>query len=270
MALSSERGIVSALRNARDSLASIVFPAPCRICEQVLDTASRVPVCARCLQSFTRIGRPLCSCCGRPIISAQVETAPTILCRLCRAETYAFSVARSFAAYNSPMVRAILLLKHEGVAPLGEWMAARLSELIVDEAQRFAADVIIPVPLHRDRQRERGFNQAELIARPLARRLGLPMRVAFLARTKPRPESLQLTRRQRWDTVRGAFAVPEHAKVDKLRILLVDDVMTTGATLDACSRALLHAGAGEITALTVARAVSNWAPVPTSSADSAS
>ncbi|HET9400833.1 MAG TPA: phosphoribosyltransferase family protein [Candidatus Acidoferrales bacterium] len=149
-------------------------------------------------------------------------------------------------------------------------MAARLSELVAGEAERFAADVIVPVPLHRDRRRERGFNQAELITRPLAGRLRLPVRAELLARVKPRPESLQLTRRQRWHTVRGAFAVPEHAKVDKLRILLVDDVMTTGATLDACSRALLRAGAAEVVALTVARAVSNWAPVPTSDANSAS
>lgn len=270
MALSSEHGFLSALRLARDSLASVIFPAPCRICGQVLDTASRVPVCTDCLGSFTRISPPGCNCCGRPIISAQVETGQTVLCRLCRAKTYAFSAARSFAAYNSPMVRAILLLKHEGVVPLGDWMAARLFEIAAREAGRLAADVIVPVPLHRERRRERGFNQAELIAGPLARRLNLPMRVRCLERVKPRPEALQLTRRQRWDTVRGAFAVPQHVKVDKLRILLVDDVMTTGATLDACSRALLRAGAAEIVALTVARAVSNWAPVPTSDADSAS
>lgn len=254
--------LVSAFRVARDSLASVIFPAPCRICERVLDTARRVPVCAECLGSFNPIVAALCTCCGRPLISPQVETASAVLCRLCRAQTYAFSIARSYAAYNSPMVRAILLLKHEGVVPLGAWMAARIAELAAREPSSFLCDAIVPVPLHRVRRRERGYNQAELIARPLARRMGLPLRSNFLARIKPRPEALQLTRRQRWDTVRGAFAVPSHAKVDKLRILLIDDVMTTGATLDACSRALLRAGAAEVAALTVARAVSNWAPVP--------
>jgi len=270
VALPIARTVSSALCAARDSLVSVLLPAPCRICDGVLDTASRVPICAACLAKLTPITRPLCTCCGKPLISPQVETAIEVLCRLCRAETYAFRTARSFGAYDSPMVRAILLLKHEGVVPLGAWMAARLAELAAREPARFLADAVVPVPLHRARRRERGYNQAELIARPLARKLGLPCRTHLLARVKPRPEALQLTRRQRWETVRGAFAVPSHAKVDKLRILLVDDVLTTGATLDACSRALLRAGAVEVSALTVARAVWNWAPVQTMEPDLAS
>ena len=90
----------SALRIARDSLASVIFPAPCRICERILDTASPVPLCSECLRSFLRIAAPVCSCCGRPLISLQLETVDSVLCRLCRAETYAFSAARSYAAYN--------------------------------------------------------------------------------------------------------------------------------------------------------------------------
>lgn len=236
----------------------------------MLDTASRVPVCEKCLGSFTTIAGPLCTCCGRPFISPQAESAIANLCRLCRANTYSFAAARSFAAYDSPMVRAILLLKHEGVAPLGAWMAVRVADVAAAEPARFLADAIVPVPLHRTRRRERGYNQAELIARPLSRRLHIPMRAGLLKRIKPRPEALQLTRRQRWETVRGAFAVPAHAKVDNLRILLIDDVMTTGATLNACSRALLGAGAAEVSALTVARAVSNWGPALTPDQDLAS
>ena len=88
------------------------------------------------------------------------------------------------------------------------------------------------------RLRERGYNQAELIARPLARMLGIPFRSYLLVRTRPRPNKIRLTRRERWETVRGAYATHKMAQVDKLRVLLVDDVFTTGATLDACSRAL--------------------------------
>jgi ComF family protein len=104
------------------------------------------------------------------------------------------------------------------------------------------------------RQLERGYNQAELIAKPLARLLGIPFRSYFLLR-RPRPNQLRLTRRERWETVRGAYATHKTAQVDNLRVLLVDDVFTTGATLDACSRALKGAGAARVVGLTVARAM---------------
>jgi predicted amidophosphoribosyltransferase len=103
--------------------------------------------------------------------------------------------------------------------------------------------------------RERGYNQAELIAKPFARMLGIPFRSYLLVRTRPRPNQLRLTRRERWETVRGAYATHKTAQVDKLRVILVDDVFTTGATLDACSRALKGAGAARVVGLTVARAL---------------
>ncbi len=156
------------------------------------------------------------------------------------------------------MVRAVTLLKYHAVAPLGGWFATRLAELVARQPQAFAADVVVPVPLHPSRLRERGHNQAELIARPLARRLRLPLRSYLLVRTKPRPEKLKLTRQERWRTVRGAYAIREGTRVDKLRVLLVDDVFTTGATLDACARALRKAGAASVVGLTVARVVSGW------------
>jgi competence protein ComFC len=248
----------SALRTARDALASVVFPAPCRICASTLDTASRVPVCEQCLSSFDLIHAPVCVCCGRPIISPLAADFLVVLCKLCRAETYGFDFARSFAIYNSPMVRAILLLKHDEVRPLGVWFADRLCELVDSMPECRNADVIVPVPMHPARLKERGYNQAELIARPLARRLGLKLKLFLLARTKPRPDKLRLSRKERWDTVRGAYVAREGIRVDKLHILLVDDVMATGATLDACSRALRKAGAARVTALTVARSVPNW------------
>jgi competence protein ComFC len=153
------------------------------------------------------------------------------------------------------MSRAILLLKYEKVTPLGVWFARRLASLIEHQPENFAVDAVIPVPLDQGRLRERGYNQAELIAKPLARLLGIPFRSYLLVRTRPRPNQLRLTRRERWETVRGAYATHKAAQVDKLRVLLVDDVFTTGATLDACSQALKEAGAARVVALTVARAL---------------
>jgi competence protein ComFC len=259
------------LRAALDSLASVFFPAPCRICAATLLTASRIPICAECFASFQPIVRPVCACCGRPFLvpAGTVEIPDQLelgkpqqnLCRLCRDRFYAFDITRSFGAYNEALKKAILLLKFEELTCLGDWFASRLAEVVSREPNQFSADVVVPVPLHPDRRRERGYNQAEIIARPLARKLHLKQGAYLLTRTRPRPPRLVLSRKEHWDSVRGAYATREGLRVDKLRILLVDDVMTTGATLDSCARALKKAGAAAVLGLTVARVV---APSPTS------
>jgi ComF family protein len=244
-------------RGVCDALASLVFPAPCRICARMLDTGNRIPFCGSCLQALTQsLSEPLCAQCGRPIVSAAVTggvTAPQ--CHMCRRGAYDFDMARSFGAYTPAMARAVLMLKYGEVTPLGRWFAGLLATLAKREPATFDADVLVPVPLDRGRLRERGFNQAELIARPLARMLGIPFGAYLLVRTRPRPNQLRLTRRERWETVRGAYATHKRAQVDKMRVLLIDDVFTTGATLDACSKALRQAGAARVVGLTVARAL---------------
>jgi len=249
------------LKDALGALASIVFPGPCRICGEALVNASRVPICLECLDGFARIEDPLCHVCGRPFVLEAVPQTNEPLCRLCRVKFYAFDRVRSFAVYDDALIEAVLLLKYDEVTRLGDWFAARLAELVEREREEWRADVVVPVPLHRDRQRERGYNQAELIARPLARRLGLKLERYLLARTRPRPPQLVLSRTEHWKSVRGAYATREGLKVDNLRVLLVDDVLTTGATLDACARALKKAGAAAVLGLTVAR-VRSAAVVP--------
>lgn len=269
------------LRSAIDALASVLFPAPCRICDHSLVEASRIPVCGACLERFRRIEEPVCRCCGRPLTpsnevkaAAAAAAAPVLpgiappdpdaevglVCPLCCAGTYGFNVARSFAIYDDPLARAVVLLKYDRVAPLGAWLAERLEETIGRWRIELEADIIVPVPLHADRLRERGYNQAEMIARPLAKRLGLKLGSYLLVRTRPRPPRLILTRDERWESVRGAYATRKGVRVDKLRVLLVDDVFTTGATLDACSRALREAGAAEVKGLTVGRVVPERVP----------
>jgi len=239
------------------ALASIALPAPCRICARILDTGSVIPFCDACTASLVEtLSEPLCAQCGRPIVSGVAAEGMSLpQCHLCRRQVYAFDFARSFGAYTPRMSRAILLLKYGNVTPLGTWFARHLAGLIERQPDYFEADAVVPVPLDQARQRERGYNQAELIAKPLARMLGIPFRSYLLLRTRPRPNQLRLTRRERWETVRGAYATHKTAQVDKLRVLLVDDVFTTGATLDACSRALKGAGAAQVVGLTVARAL---------------
>ena len=248
------------LVHAADALTSVLFPADCRICERLLLSSRRIPICQECLQSFAPIQRPFCAICGLPASTWSLgpsrqngrDEPDDTLCPNCRMGSLDFDRARSFAEYKSALIRAIVLLKFEQIEPLGRWFADRLRVIALQE--RMEADVVVTVPLHRQRERERGYNQADLIARPLAKQLGLPYRAVLLVRTRPRPNKQILSLEERWGSVRGAFATRPGSQVDNLRVLLVDDVMTTGATLDACARALRAAGAKSVIGLTVARA----------------
>jgi competence protein ComFC len=256
------------LAGASDALVSVLFPADCRICGGFLTRASRIPICGECLESFESVAHRKCEICGQPLPALDGSETENLCCPACQQETYAFDRARSYGVYQGGLVRAILMLKFEEIQPLGDWFAGRLAELARGEGPAMGADVVVPVPLHRDRQKERGYNQTVAISRPLAKLLGLPHKAVLLVRTRPRPDKQVLSLEERWASVRGAFATRPGSQVDKLRVLLVDDVLTTGATLDACSRALLDAGAKSVVALTVARASRNWIPAQRKSSES--
>lgn len=247
------------IRSALDAVVSVLFPAPCRICRKALSTASRVPVCAACLASLRRIVPPLCGTCGRPFPPVLAASASPV-CHACLRHLYHFDRARSFAHYDENLVHLLTLLKYEPAAPLAAWFAARLEEVVRAEPVLAEVDWVVPVPLDRTRLRQRGYNQAELIARPLAHRIGRPLSTGLLRRLHPRPTKLKLSRRERWETVRGAFEARAGARVDRSQVLLVDDVLTSGATLDACARALRSAGVAAVHAVTVARVLPRWMP----------
>jgi competence protein ComFC len=255
------------LNAAGDAVVSVFFPAGCRLCDQLLTRATRVPICDECFASFCPLPPSVCTICGAPVVTpfstvpgaaSEPETlanldAPSRGCLQCQGRTFAHERALSYAAYGGQLAKTIILLKFERVEPLAAWLAEKLA--IVATREAVAADIVVPVPLHSQRESERGYNQAGLFARPLAKRLGLPYRPVLLMRTKPRPDKRVLSFSERWESVRGAFATRPGSRVDNLRVLLIDDVRTTGATLDACSKALLLAGAKSVVGLTVARAV---------------
>jgi ComF family protein len=251
-----------------DALVSVFFPAPCRLCERLLTRSSRLPICQECLSSFPALPARVCAICGSPALTTTTLEEPTIsgsvgahsrICLDCAERTYRFECARSYAAYRGPLVRAIVLLKFERIEPLAGYFGDRIAAIARRDG--LTGDIVVPVPLHRSRRRERGFNQAELIARVVARKLALPLKPVLLTRTKARPDKHILTTEERWRIVRGAFATRPGSQVDNKRVLLVDDVMTTGATLDACAAALLEAGAKSVVGLTVARAVRRETPI---------
>ena len=250
----TRNALVQLIQSVGGAVTSLCFPANCRLCEELLVDARRLPLCDNCLSSFVEIPPGSCDICGLPGTFDPEFPKEQSICADCEEHRFGFQVARSFGFYEGLLARAILLLKHEQIVPLGKWFAERLAELVRKEAERLTADVIVPVPLHRQRSRERGFNQVDLFGQPLSKLLNLPYEAVLLMRSRPRPEKHLLRSEERWEAVRGAFAMRKGGRVDNLRILLLDDVMTTGATLDACSRALREAGAKSVLGLTIARA----------------
>ncbi len=236
------------------SLFAVLFPDQCRLCAEPLGEMTRVPVCRRCLQDLRplRTGAGLCHCCGIP---REVAAGP--LCARCTAGEYDFQQARSFGAYDGALREVLHLFKYQGMRPLAAPLAKRLIGVFRQQqwdGAEFAG--LVAVPLASSRQRQRGFNQALLLARELGRRLALPVLENTCRRVRATALQTGLTRAQRLENVRGSFAPGPRANLLTGRdILLIDDVLTTGATLSACARILRQAGARRICALTIARTV---------------
>ncbi len=232
----------------------MVFAARCRLCDELLTTLSAVPVCPGCLGRVRPLELPVsCHRCQRPLSLASQSPDSLPLCGPCRQEETDFDRLRTFGAYDGELRQLIVLLKYGRVRSLAKPLAGWLALVVQRNPGLADVDALVPVPLHSRRQRARGYNQAELLARELSGELRRPVRTDWLARVKDTPSQTGLTVAQRVENVQGAFAT--YSKLDGERILLVDDVCTTGATLNAGARTLKRAGARAVQAVTVARVV---------------
>jgi ComF family protein len=233
------------------SLFSVLFPDCCRVCGEQLVRWTRVPVCAPCLGGLLPLGPSagFCRICGTPRQAIAGE-----LCGRCTAGEYNFDQARSFGAYEGALRELVHLLKYRRMRPLARPLGRRLAEAFDREWKREDYDAIVAVPLSPARLRDRGYNQAELLARELARHTAIPCLRGVCRRVRATAPQTGLTRAQRLENLRGAFAAgPRAAELDGKRVLLIDDVFTTGATLTVCSQALRRSGARRVCALTLAR-----------------
>ncbi len=226
------------------------FPSVCLHCRRWVPPYRHL--CDACRHAAPRVVPPICVKCGRPVVAPGISADFRGLCTPCLERPLVLDGSRAWGRMESPLREWIHAFKYRGLARvvdrLAEWMAEDMRPWL----QETGAEAITFVPLHRRRRRERGFNQAERLARALARRWGLPCMDVLVRRHYERPQVGQ-TAAQRWDAVLGAFAV--HPRRDPRafeRWLIVDDVMTTGATLHACAGTLKRAGARHVYGLTVA------------------
>lgn len=171
------------------------------------------------------------------------------VCRLCRAGVTSFDAAHTFGSYERELRELIHLFKFDGIRPLARPLGTLLAQALPRDER---LDLIVPAPLHWLRYLERGFNQCHLLAKELSRRTGWPV-VGALRRKHAAPHQARLTKAERRRNVSRAFSVPHPEKIQGRRVLLLDDVFTTGATANACASALKQAGAQRVVLLTVAR-----------------
>ncbi len=243
-----------------ESLFATLFPGDCRLCGAPLVSISRLPVCEECLCSLRPISGGTCSICGELLVSPFAISGEhgEPKCGLCRRLEPPYAKAVAYGSYAGGLRELIHLLKYERVRPAANVLGRMLSEAVAVLQPRLGSEptAVVPIPLHAEKLRQRGFNQSELIARAglkLLHSSQLVLKPALLERRRETQSQTGLTSHQRRENIRGAFAVAAGAQVSGQQFLLVDDVFTTGTTVSECARILRRAGASKVWVATVAR-----------------
>lgn len=239
--------IRSCLEGAADALAEIFYPRRCPVCDQVLPFRSGT-ICPGCFSKLSFTRSPTCRKCGKEVTGAAEE-----YCRDCTARHRSFEYGFALLNYDETARRSMAMIKYQGRREYmdfyGEAIAARYDRQIA----RMEADAIIPVPVHEKRRRERGFNQAEALAEAISRHLThpIPVRGDILIRNRSTLPQKELTAAERLKNLSGAFEADGGRAKSLERVILVDDIYTTGSTAEVCTRALLGAGIRKVYVLSV-------------------
>jgi len=232
-------------------LIDLIFPPHCAFCGTSLAEDDTAEICSGCLRSIRFISPPICPKCGFPF---PMEMGEDHLCGQCLGRQCHFGSARALGLYEGPIREAIHHLKYGGKSFLAKPLVG-----LLDRGYPFidygSYDLLVPVPLHPKRLRERGFNQALILGKAIGQREGVPCRGFLLKKIRWSLPQINLSPKEREKNVKGSFAVADPGVVRGKRVLLIDDVMTTGSTVNECAGELLKAGAGEVDVFTLARAV---------------
>jgi len=249
------RGAALALRSALD----LFWPPVCPGCGAGLEPGQAGVLCERCRLELPLVRGPACERCGTPLGPFESDHGGR-WCADCGRMTLIFTRAATAGLHEGPLAEVIRMWKYApraSRAHLGRFLAELLAERLAAPdcpVRAGAADLLIPAPSHPSRVRERGFDHTRELTRQVGRRLGLPLELGNLVKVQATPSQAGLTRAERLDNLKGAFAVKRPEKIKGKTILLLDDVITTAATTEECARTLKAAGAREVWVIAVARA----------------
>ena len=234
----------------KDDILDFVYPQTCPICQNPLKREEK-DVCEECWKALTLLPSPYCPYC-KSFLEDEDEITNHQCAYLSKPKEKRILAVRSLGTFDDHYQKLIHRLKYDKKIHLGRRLAQRLGEITSQEKDFSNCDVVIPVPLHRARQRERGFNQSEVLAEGISQATGLPLARDILKRKKNTKDQTYLNVQQRAENVKGAFVVIHPDKIGDKNVILVDDVMTTGATLNECARMLLDSGAKNVFGVTLA------------------
>jgi ComF family protein len=231
------------------ALLDLLFPPLCHACKAFIPDAGDLFLCPNCLDKTSFIVSPLCTVCGAPFLTEGGVDHP---CGPCVIHQPPF-ICRSATILNGPVQDLVHRFKYGNRVHLAEPLGILTATTLAASHEEWAPDLILPVPLHRKRLRQRGFNQSQLIGQVLSKRWKVPLEVGNLRRIRWTEPQTTLDAEARVTNVRGAFDVKHPERLEGRRVMLVDDVLTTGSTMRACAEALGDAGVAAVFAVTVAR-----------------
>lgn len=239
-------------RGALDLLLHVLLPNTCHACRRDLPRRSRAPLCAGCTAEIKVPGPLYCLRCGKPLPDGG---AHCYQCRGSKAKKFKCRLIRSAVVFG-PQVRGVVhAFKYTDKPYLAGWLAEWMNRRWAAYPELARAELLVPVPLHAKKFKSRGYNQSELLARELGRLRGLPVDALSVVRVRNTPSQTGFGREGRLQNMSGAFACVRPEQVKGKTVLLIDDVATTGATLEGCAEALKAAGAKAVMAYTFAREV---------------
>ena len=242
--------------NAADigrSLIDLIFPPRCTACAKILKERRFPPICETCLEGLRFCAPPLCPICGTPYADRTATDHP---CEMCLLSPPPFTTARSLGAYTGVLQNMIHRCKYGYDISLGEFLGDMMARFSYPSFDLNGYTMVMPVPLHTKRLRERGFNQSLLLARAIAGRYKLKLDYLSLIRTTPTPPQTTFGRKEREENVKGAFSVARSFRLQEEKVVLVDDVYTTGSTVRECARVLKRSGVASVAVLTLSRTLS--------------
>ena len=235
------------LSTAGRTALDLVYPPCCVLCRSRI-SHDRMVICDDCRSGLLSIDAPYCERCGYPL------DAPVASCPACPGRTFYFDGALSGFQFNRPLQDLIHQLKYRKRPGIGRFLGSLLAKRVEGEPGIPHITAVVPVPLHPLRNRERGYNQSAYIARGISDVTGIPVLENVLVRNRNTPTQTSLSPDARMSNVEGVFEAGRVEAVRDATVSLVDDIFTTGATMNSCARVLLQAGAKRVFALTIARA----------------